>query len=115
MKRAETIGNLFGLAGAVWLAIEGGLQANGHGAGTSEYHNGAIELRHGLLFAAFFLITWGLMKKGLWKTCVFIGILSTGFSVLGLFSIGPYLIWGSLFVLGFSSIKAMKSSMHGER
>jgi hypothetical protein len=108
MKLAGILGILMGITGSIWLAIIGLRDVNNFGSKTSEYHNGMIFVKYGSTFTLIFLVTLWLMNKQNWKMCLTIGFLCTVFSVLGLFSIGPYIIWGSLFILIFSFMNVMR-------
>jgi hypothetical protein len=108
MKLISTIGIILGIAGSLWLAIIGLLDVSNYGSDTSEYHNGMIFIKYGLAFFLIYLVTLWLMSKQFWKLCLLIGFLCTAFSVLGLFSIGPYIIWGSFLIFISSFINVMR-------
>jgi hypothetical protein len=108
MKLIGILGIIVGITGSVWLAIIGLLDVNNFGSETSEYHNGMILVKYGSAFILIFLATLWLMNKQYWKRCLLIGFLCTAFSVLGLFSIGPYIIWGSLFIFLYSFLNLLR-------
>ena len=108
MKLVGLLGIVLGLIGSVWLTIVGMHDVNNFGSETSEYHNGLIFVKFGSAFSLVFLATLWMMNKQFWKMSLVIGFLCTAFSVLGLFSIGPYTIWGSIFILIFSFINVIR-------
>jgi hypothetical protein len=108
MKLTGFLGLLLGIAGAVWITIIGLLDINNFGSETSEYHNGMLFVKYGSALVLIFLVSLWLMHKQYWKLCLIIGFLCTVFSVLGLFSIGPYIIWGSLFTFVYSFVKVLR-------
>jgi hypothetical protein len=108
MKLAAILGIMVGVTGSVWLAMIGLQHVNNFGSDTSDYHNGILLIKYGSAFTLIFLVTLWLMNKQYWKLCLSIGFLCTAFSMLGLFSIDPYIIWGSLFIFIFSFINVMR-------
>jgi hypothetical protein len=108
MKLIGILGIIVGITGSVWIAIIGLLDVNNFGSETSRYYNGMLFIKYGSAFILIFLVTLWLMNKQYWKLCLLIGFLCTAFSVLGLFSIGPYIIWGSLFIFLYSFINVMR-------
>jgi hypothetical protein len=108
MKLIGILGIIVGITGSVWLTIIGLYDVNNFASETIEYHNGMLIIKYGLAFTLIFLITLWLMNKQYWKRCLLIGFLCTAFSVLGLFSIGPYIIWGSFFIFLYSFVNVMR-------
>jgi hypothetical protein len=108
MKITGYLGLLLGISGAIWITIIGLLDINNYGSKSSEYHNGMLISKYGSVFVLIFLFTLWLMIKQHWKLCIIIGFFCTAFSVIGLFSIGPYIIWGSLFIFVYSFIKVLR-------
>lgn len=110
MKLISILGIVVGMAGSIILAIIGFTDVHNFGSDTSEYHNAMILIKYGLALTLIFLVTWWMMYKQFWKICLTIGFLCTALSVLGLFSIGPYIIWGSLFIFIYSLINLIRLS-----
>ncbi|GGD84251.1 hypothetical protein GCM10010911_48180 [Paenibacillus nasutitermitis] len=108
MKLVSLLGIIVGLFGSIWLAIIGMHDVSTFGSETSEYHNGLLFVKYGSVFSLIFLVTLWMMNKQYWKMSLLIGFLCTAFSVLGLFSIGPYIFWGSIFILIFSFINVIR-------
>jgi len=108
MKLVALSGIIVGLIGSVLLAIIGMQDVENLGSETSGYHNGLLLIKYGSAFSLIFLVTLRLMNKQYWKTSLIIGFLCTAFSILGLFSIGPFTIWGSIFILIFSLINLIR-------
>jgi hypothetical protein len=104
MKLIGIIGVALGTVGPLWLLTIGLMDVQNFSANSSEYHNGQLFIRYGCMFTLIFMATLWLMIKQYWKRSMLIGLLCTAFSVLGLFSIGPFLIWGSLFIFLFSFV-----------
>lgn len=98
LKIIGFIGVLLGAAGSAFVAYMGLRDMYDFSPPDTEYGNAKLFLMYGSVFLALFLVTGLLVGRGQWKPVLIIGAVCTLFSGLGLFSIGPFLILGSLTV-----------------
>jgi hypothetical protein len=109
MKIMGLVGVLLGIAGSIYIIVIGLDYIYTFGSQTSDAYNGRLMTTYGAIFLGIFLFTSWLMSKRYWKSCLVIGILCTLFSVLGLFSIGPFLFVGSFIILVHSIANVVRS------
>jgi hypothetical protein len=109
MKIIGFAGVLLGIVGSIYIIILGIHDIYGFGLQTSEHYNGVLFTTYGTLFLVIYLFTMWLMNKRYWKSSLSVDIACTIFSILGLFSIGPFLFLGSFIILVQSFINVLKS------
>jgi threonine/homoserine/homoserine lactone efflux protein len=104
-RKAGLLGVVIGCTGSLYLLYTGISSL----ASKTDGSNAVLVISYSILSLLLFLLSGYLIKKSNWKNALYCGAALTLFSILGMMSVGLFLLPGSVFILMPSAIYLLEN------